>query len=503
MTDRVAASLAAVGRAASGWATWALCMVIALSWALTIGRYGGPDEPAHVVRAAAVARGVLLGDPADELEPGYRLVEVPRSIASGDPACYRHDARVDASCAVASPLTDDVAAATSAGTFPPVYYAAVGVVARIAGVGHDALGHRVVAATLVALVLAVAYRRLLTWPDRTRAGLVWAGITPAAWFLTGVVNTNGVEIALFVLAWVLAAELLGAADPAAGTASDVTVDAPMARHLLALGTLGALVIVLRPVAAIGVLVVAATLAAGLATTRRPGWRSRPVTGAVVIVGAAAVSVAAWWGAAGLVVRDSRTVAGSDEAVVGAALRGIDDTLVEAVRSLGWAEHTAPFAAVLIWCAFAGIALTAVALGGDGRLRRATIVWAVVTLAAPVVFEVMVARRIGLVWQGRYSIGALLGLGALGAVALPERLRWAARVAPLLAAAASTCTLWAAARRYMSGVDGPWWPGRRSGWWPPIGPWWPLAAHAVAALVLALGLTGPRCGAAITARTAAP
>jgi hypothetical protein len=461
---------------------WALCLVVALSWALTIGRYGGPDEPAHVVRAAAVARGVLIGSPAVDLEPGYRVVEVPRSIASGDPSCYRHDPDADASCAVASDRTDLVAAATSAGTFPPTYYAAVGAVARVAGVGDDALGHRVVAALAVALVLALAYGRLRAWPDRTGAGLVWAGLTPAAWFLTGVVNTNGLEVALLVLAWVLTAELLGG-----GRTASIDVG----RHLAALGLIGATVVLIRPVAVTGVVTVAATLAVGLAPDQRPHWRSRSVAGAVAAVLAAAVLVGAWWAAVGLVVRDSRTAGDIDGSIVLAALRGIDDTVAEAVSSLGWAEYSAPLPAVLIWCSVAAVAISALAIGGDRRLRRAAVVGAAATVLLPVVFEIVTARRIGHVWQGRYSIGALIGLAALGAVALPDRLRRIASALPLLAAAGSTLTLWAAARRYISGADGPWWFDRTSGWWPPAGPWLPLAAHAAASVALAAGLTVDR------------
>ncbi len=460
-------------------AAWGLCSLVALSWALTVGRYGGPDEPAHVVRAAAVANGELVGEPAPDLEPGYRFVEVPRSIASGDPACYRHDARTDASCAVASPQSEPVSAATSAGTFPPTYYAGVGLAARLVGAADHALAHRVVAAIAVALVLAVAYARLLAWPDRTRAGLLWAGITPAAWFLTGVVNTNGLEIALLVLAWVLAAELLGAAA--------VTVP----RHLAALGAIGAVVIATRPVAITGVITIGATILVGLQADRRPRWNDRALVGALGAVGGAAALVLAWWVAVGGQVRDSRGVLADEGWRLPEVLGGVDDTLAEAVWSLGWDEFTAPLAVLLVWVALAGTSLAAGAWGGEHRLRRAALVWATCTVAAPIVFELLTARRIGLVWQGRYSIGALLGVTALGAVALPGRLRPVARVAPVLAALASTVTLWVAARRYISGVDGSWWLDRTSGWWPPIGPWLPLLAHTAGALALAIGLTRHR------------
>lgn len=478
-------------RAAPTLVAWGLCSLVALSWALTIGRYGGPDEPAHVVRAAAVANGELVGKPAPDLEPGYRFVEVPRSIASGDPACYRHDARTDASCAVASARHDPVSAATSAGTFPPTYYAGIGLPARLVGVAHHSLAHRVVAAIAVALALAVAYARLLAWPDRARAGLVWAGITPAAWFLTGVVNTNGLEIALLVLAWVLAAELLGAAE--------VTVP----RHLAALGAIGAAVIALRPIAVTGVLTIGATLMVGLHPSRRPPRRDRALIGALGALGGAAALVLAWWVAVGGQVRDSRGTLALDGSLLPAVLSGIDDTLIEAVRSLGWAEFTAPLPVLLVWVGFAGMSLAAVASSAEHRLRRAALAWATCTVAAPLAFELLTARRIGLVWQGRYSVGSLIGIAALGAIALQGRLRAVARLAPLLASVASTITLWVTARRYISGLDGPWWPVRGSGWWPPIGPWLPLLAHTAAALTLALGLTRDRAVATTAPAGSAP
>ena len=36
--------------------------IIGCTWAFAAGRYGGPDEPAHIIRAAAVAQGDLLGN---------------------------------------------------------------------------------------------------------------------------------------------------------------------------------------------------------------------------------------------------------------------------------------------------------------------------------------------------------------------------------------------------------------------------------------------------------
>ena len=50
--------------------TFVVAFGLLLTWSLGIGRYGGPDEPAHVLRAASVAAGELVG------------TEVPAFVAS-------------------------------------------------------------------------------------------------------------------------------------------------------------------------------------------------------------------------------------------------------------------------------------------------------------------------------------------------------------------------------------------------------------------------------------
>src|SRR3954465_464050 len=73
--------------------------IIGCTWAMATARYGGPDEPAHIIRAAAVSHGDLLGDAVRRLEPGYRQVSVPAPLATGDPGCFRHDEAATAACA--------------------------------------------------------------------------------------------------------------------------------------------------------------------------------------------------------------------------------------------------------------------------------------------------------------------------------------------------------------------------------------------------------------------
>lgn len=169
------------------------------TWALATARYGGPDEPGHVLRSASVASGQLLGDPVPGLVAGFRGVTVPAALATGDPRCFRHDRRLPATCAtVDSDATGTRDAATSVGSYPPWYYALVGVPVRMLGEPSEVIWYRLVAAAWCAIVLGLCLARA----ERTGTAVVIAAISPAMWFLLGVVNPNSLEIALVLLAWI-------------------------------------------------------------------------------------------------------------------------------------------------------------------------------------------------------------------------------------------------------------------------------------------------------------
>src|SRR4029079_19754441 len=84
---------------------------------------------------------------------------VSKPLASGDPACFRHDETITAACARATRGTGVVAVATSAGSAPPWYYVIVGVVARALSSGSDAMGYRMAALLLCAVILGYAMAR--------------------------------------------------------------------------------------------------------------------------------------------------------------------------------------------------------------------------------------------------------------------------------------------------------------------------------------------------------
>src|SRR3954466_10643265 len=166
---------------------------------MATARYGGPDEPAHIIRAAAVSHGDLVGDAVRRLEPGYRQVSVAAALATGDPGCFRHDEDATAACTTVVDAPRNRVVATSAGTAPPWYYLAVGWTTRALSSGRDAMGFRIASVVLCAAILGYALARCMAIG---RATWLVAAITPSAWFLFGVVGTSGVEVALIALALV-------------------------------------------------------------------------------------------------------------------------------------------------------------------------------------------------------------------------------------------------------------------------------------------------------------
>ena len=429
-------------------------VIIGCTWAFAIARYGGPDEPAHIIRAAAVAHGDVVGQPVAGLEPGYRQVTVPAALASGDPACYRHSETTTADCAIASTGAGLARVATSAGASPPWYYAIVGLVARLLSDGRSVLAYRMAAVLLCAVVLGHAVAR-----GRRYGGSPWmvAALTPSAWFLIGVVGTSGIELALVLLAVV---EAVGRFHDGRG-ASLGRVTVPLAACLL-----------LRPAAFIDIALVALVL---LPTLPRPFTRRSLawLVGPFAVVGAATLAWNHW---TNLVFRDRRT---SDSnawvTTLDRSLHGIPKMAHQALGALGWNEFFAPNVAQVIWVATLVVAVWWVVTRASARWWH--LGWIAAGLLLPTVIDVFVHRQVGAIWQGRYSIMFAMGGVAYAARAGAPTRRIAVGIV-IAAACAEVLTLWQTLRRYMVGLDGSFtW--QHAAWRPPLNPWLLLATNAAA------------------------
>jgi hypothetical protein len=426
---------------------------------LAIARYGGPDEPAHVIRAVAASHGDLLGKPVDGLEPGYRQVTAPAPLATGAPSCYRHSETTPADCAIPTHPLGEVEVATSAGAAPPWYYVAVGTVARAFSSGDSVMAYRMAAVLLCAFILGWATVR-----SREYGGTAWllASFTPSAWFLIGVVGTSGVEITLVALALV---EAVGRLRDPGTSASLWRVSVPLAICLM-----------LRPAALIDIAVVALAVA----PTLRPFTRKR-VAALLLPLLMAGVATLAWNRWTGLIVSDRRT-ADSDSLAraLGRSLGGIPLTVHQAIGAMGWNEFFAPVVAQAVWIVVLGCAAYWTFVHSTHRWWH--LQWVAAALLLPTLLEVIVHDRIGEIWQGRYSISfAMAGVLFAASCAAPSHRMLRGIV--VATASAEVLTLWQTLRRYMVGLDGSL-TLQHAAWNPPINPWILLVINAAAVAWLA-------------------
>jgi hypothetical protein len=464
-------------------AFFVVLLVLLLTWAVGMPRYAAPDEIAHMVKAYGTARGETIGAPAPGEAEVARLMPVPASVVSGDPWCYA--GRPDDSAACAVPNTDGTIGphATTAGGYPPVYYALVGVPARVAGQATSVLFTRAVSAAINAALLAVAITIAVRRTGR-HAGLVLVALTPMTLFISAAVNPSGLEICGTLLLWVALAALA------------VADRRPTRGQLLAVGSLAAVIVLSRPVAMPWVLSAFAAHAwverGRTSAAPRAAWRATATALSPVVVAGIASSL--WSRYAGLGLSDPRfRVEDSTATIVRTAIGRTVDLGTQAFGLLGWLDTRLPALATALWLVSIGLTATAVWLSGPSRLRWLLLALGTLWVAYPVVYVTLAHSPT--LWQGRYTLPLLGGLVFCGLVAgersaAGDVVSRVARVVAVAFVVIETVAFHQALRRFMVGAHGSLML-EAPGWRPPVNAWLLIglntaAATALAALTLAYG-----------------
>ena len=171
---------------------------LSLSWVLASPVGAVPDEPAHSIKAAAVARGQLLGTQTGTDGP-LLAVEVPRYIAQvNDMSCFAREVDKTPRCASELGGNSDemVTAVTTAGLYNPVYYAIIGWPSLTTSGLKAFYVMRICSAFLSCLFLASAFGAVSLLARRKWALVTLSvAITPMVLFLNGAVNPNSLEYA--------------------------------------------------------------------------------------------------------------------------------------------------------------------------------------------------------------------------------------------------------------------------------------------------------------------
>jgi hypothetical protein len=396
------------------WVSFVILGSIGVLWSLSTAPVGAPDEPAHAVKAVAIARGQfttdfeLSGTP-DTLRTPITDVRVPQAYASlnGLGKCWVTKLEVPVSCA--PPLSNDeneVESYTYVGAYPPLYYTVVGWPSRLLTPRTAFYAMRVVTALICAALLASGFSSAVSLTSRPAllAGCALA-ITPMALFLAGSINPNAVEIAAAFCLWVSALAVLAQPD---ATSTRLLVRVTVA------GLLAASTRILSP--AFVVVILSVLLLANGRQALASLWSDRRVRAATAVLAAGVIASVAF-----LVLNhsfdDRFRFARPENLTRGDVARlSFENTgrhLEQAVGTLGWigfGRIRLPSGLIDGWiAAVSGLGLLALAVG-RWRERLALAAVTVGSLALPIVTETLTLREFG--WQGRYGLPLAMGIPVL-------------------------------------------------------------------------------------------
>jgi len=465
---------------------------------------GAPDELSHVVRAASVARGELLGQQRSGSAKYFRYVRVPGGLVKPgvnriphDPRlyvpCFAFHAAISAKCFGSLDGTSALQrTATDVGLDPPTFYAVVGLPSLAF---HSRLAFylmRMMSVFVCAALLASALSSVRSaQPSWLGAVGLAIAVTPTTLFLVGTVNPSGVEICAGIGAW--ASLLVLVRDRAA------VID----RRLVQRAAIALTVLVLTR--GLGLLWAALIMGFALAFGTREGLRRLMVTPVVrrwlSLVVVAATFAAAW----SLAVRPlshlyPHGAKPGPVSMVTIARQSFGDSnelYRQMVARFGWLDTNAPTVTYLLWTSALGlIVILALAYGTRRHVGLLAAVVAL-TIAVPVAIDSSQARRIGLGWQGRWTLPFAVGVPITAALILAwshhADLITRTRLRGLLVGtlfAAQFLAFGQALRRNTVGSRGPLDFWLHPSWSPPLPAWLLLASYALALAALTAWIMRP-------------
>ena len=407
------------------------------SQALGTPRNAGPDEPAHLIRAAGLVRGQMLGDEGIS-GSAYRVFEVPYSVTQPEPACFAFQPEVSASCAEVVHFRQTVLVESSAASYPIWSHILPGVGTLLPGEARTQWAARLLGALVPLLLLATVFARLIRTRRSVHAAVAMLALTPAAMFSMSVVNPSGTAIAgAFAL-------MVGGLDLLKGEAR---------AGWLFTGGIAALVLPRNDGMLWLVLAVAVVLLVAHAGPRQLWSALAPAQRTVGLVAAAAST--GWAALAGTdLVPIPNALHGAD--LIAAVVKRTGTHLREAVGVVGWADTDMPASMLYLWWVLLGaMVMTAVLYGSRRQLAAVALAFGGF-VAVPWVLESYVGRSSGLFWQGRYAlpvfVAGVLALGVGDAMSPAQR----RRVTPLLVVgvlAVWNLSFWQQLRRWGVGENG--------------------------------------------------
>lgn len=382
--------------------SFAVLGLLSTLWALASPLMSVPDEEAHTIKAAAVVRGQMQGEPGTS--QGERAqVLVPTFIASTDglSACFTWKPSVSAACSPPlAPGTATIKANTSAGNYNPMYYAVTGLPSLFLTGAKAIYGMRILSSLFSAAFLAVALTCLASlhrWKLPLFVGSF--AVTPMVLFLSGGVNPNALEVATSMA--VFSGLCLAWERTAAG-----------GRWRPALAAAAVSAAVLANTRAASLLWLALAVAASLTM-----FGFRPLISILreKFVWAMAALVAVGCGLAVLWLKSADSLQNlmgtgintPPIQIVSIMLDRTFDFAAGYVSYLGWLDTLGPSGVLAVWAALIiGVIVAALCVPSRGaRWTVGFLVAAIIVL--PPLLQIPLAKDVGLIWQGRYILALVV------------------------------------------------------------------------------------------------
>lgn len=393
------------------WVLLALMLTIG-SWSLATPLTQGPDEPDHMIQAAAVVRGQFGGTQSEEHLNGIPIgevgaVEVPKwvlqfpNVSDSISICTT----APQSCKFVNhpptggSNTANVLSGTQFSRFPPLYYLIVGLPSLL-GTGSGAeWGMRFTGVLLDSALLALGLFLLARYhPRRLPLLAAMVALSPMVLFLTSVVSSSGIEVAAGFAAW------------CGGLC--VVERARIPPMLAVLTGLSFIALILsRPISLYNAVVIVTALALFLGWARsRELLRNRSFRPTWVLAIASAVLAGCYLVAVGEPYLEG-TPKNPPLDLIGSislTLHLSGSRLLQCVGDFGWVALPAPRWVQVLWIT-ALVGFLAYGLAVSRRVRRALPFLVLSIVVMPVIFESPRIDSVGAYWSGRYWLPLAVGL----------------------------------------------------------------------------------------------
>lgn len=378
-----------------------LSAIVGLGWMTIVPYGGGPDEAAHMVKAAASARGEFSGIVESDGSVGYSVPEVVANVHKRP--CYALQDQRPANCPLVVSTDRLVVGSTSAGSYNPFYYAVVGLPSLFLTGDSMLGGMRAMSLLWSVLVFSWAMSIVQRGFGPRAALLVYLAATPLYFFLSAVVNPNSLEVASAVL---LAASLLV-----------VVKRRPEGRWLSeAMAAVAIGCVFLSNTRSLGVLFAFLIAVVGFifAGTDGIAWLVSRRAGRIGVF----VSVVGALAGAGFMVF-SRALSGlipglnvgmSFSSALVRMLLDKGEYFESMVAWLGWLDVPADPLVVYLWAfMFVGVVLCALSVVQERRVMLGFVLLLASYALVPALIQAYEAKVIGIVWQGRYEMALFMAV----------------------------------------------------------------------------------------------